>query len=281
MTVIGLPCHEPESDDEGYSEDDDEFGHGPPVPSEGNGDFFNLETFTWGTREPQALLFGREGVFEHISMLGGSRYGPPEDWVSGWQEGSQLSISHRWPRALPQGGVCFYTHAPLQGVVAAQPYYSSYRLQGNGEDPYEGASEGANKDANNDQNDDEEPYCSGVILHYENGGSRVVGQVRLIDENRSIAGEIIRMPKFICLEYVEDEKDAERQRIHFLNEADISENGGHPVHKMSPVERCPWFPKEDPNHKWNHHCYPMDGAIDWWFTQKDTFRVKVRAPWEE
>ncbi|KAK3400349.1 hypothetical protein B0T20DRAFT_349963 [Sordaria brevicollis] len=267
MTVIGLPCHKPDFyEEQGIERDyyEEFYGQGPPCPSQGNGENFNLETFTWGAREPQALVVSLAGSNEYVTMLGGCRYEPPEDWVSGWQEGKQLSISHRFPRTLPWGGLCFYTHAPLNGVVAAQPYYSSQTL-----------------DNNRDVNED--PYCSGFILHYENGGSRVVGQVRLIDANRSIAGEVIHMPKLICLEYMEDGEDedggkeAERQRVHFLTQADI-DSGGHPVHKNSPVERCPWFAaaaSKDPNHEWNHQCYPLDGEIDWWFTEKDAFRVTI------
>ncbi|KAJ4401833.1 hypothetical protein N0V85_005433 [Neurospora sp. IMI 360204] len=117
-----------------------------------------------------------------------------------------------------------------------------------------------------------EPFCSGIIFHYENGGSRVVGEVRLINDRASIAGETIIHPKLICLEWPKRDGSSISQRIHFLTEADI-EKGVHPVHTNPRLGRCTRFPivKESV-------CYPMEGTIDWWFTASERMRVEIRKP---
>lgn len=251
---------------------------------------------------------------------GGYRYGyledvPPNCWVSGWEEAQKVStspgISLRWPRnfPVPFPGAdpddywgCFYTQAPLQNVVAAQMYYHrhSHRRKSIMDCFDDCAADNGEEEKEEEEQDSEEDslkpyYWSGIILHYQNGGSRVVGEVRMIDGGvrspSTPAGKTIVMPKLLCLEEASEEGGhySIGQRMHFLTEANI-ENGGHLVDvkpssssSSSFLGHCPRFNPmpEDSTGARIHKCYYLAGTIDWWFTGLGEFRVRIRAPGEE
>ena len=221
-------------------------------PREGIADFFDQRDFHWGAREPHALLYGFAGKANKLGLLGGYRYEPPEKWVSRRKEVTQQSIPHRWPRVPLYNdeyheNLGYYTSAPLERVVDVQLFYDR-------KSPFGG-----------------ERYCSGIILNYENGSSRVVGLVGLAKDSRaSIVGEKVIHPKLICME-LSDFISFDNQSIHFLTEAEIGE-GLHTVDTKHCYLPCPRFPKQ------NNVCYRMEGSIDWWFTADGKMRVEIRKP---
>ena len=184
-----------------------------------------------------------------MDLLGGYR-GPYEgdpDW-----EGWEGTIPHLWPSNFfslsDEEDLRFYTRAPLRGVVAAQMFYYPARAKRQ-----------------------KHRICSGIIFHYDNGGTRVVGEIRL--ENRAEnAGEIITNPKLICLES-DILPGFDTPKIHFVTESEIDSE----AHDDSCVgwgfENCPRFPGTP------MHCNRMKGIINWWFTarQRDSIEIDGRA----
>lgn len=226
-----------------------EFLQGPTLDDE---QYFRSYFFQWGAKEPQALLYGFSGKENKLDLLGGYRYDPSENWVDGEEAFMEPTIPHRWPPTNisrdNQEDLLFYTFAPLLGVSAVQMFYSRRFVPRGGE-----------------------PFCSGSIFHYEDGGSKVVGEVRLITDRASIAGETIINPKQICLEGPERQTPTS-QRIHFLTETDI-EKGVHPVKPCPFGIKCTRFPLVHES-----ICYPMEGTIDWWFTASERMLVEIRKP---
>ncbi|EGZ73344.1 hypothetical protein NEUTE2DRAFT_127701 [Neurospora tetrasperma FGSC 2509] len=229
-SVIGLPCHDPPRDDP-TSEGPDE-------------DEFYKDELWWGQRDPIALVYGIPGKRNFLSMLGGYRGTPPAK--PKW-EGWEGIIPHIWHSNLfrldDDEDLRFYTRAPLRGVVAAQMfYYPSRRNRPTGR------------------------VCSGIIFHYDNGGSRVVGEIRL--ENRAkLAGETIINPKLICLE-----RDIlpgfHTPNIHFVTESEI-ESGAHPNDSSWNFDECP----RCPGRAFTYH--PMRGTINWWFTARQRNSIGI------
>lgn len=201
--------------------------------------------------DPQALLYGFSGKENKLGLLGGYRYDPWETWVGGRSASRHPTIPHRWPQTTfnsrdNQEDLPFYTFAPLAGVTAVQMFYSTRFVP---------------------RNHGGEPFCSGIIFHYVDGGSKVVGEVRLINDRTSTAGERIVNPKRICLEIPWESSTS--QRIHFLTETDI-EKGVHPTGTREEI-RCTRFPIVKKS-----ICYPMEGVIHWWFTASERMRVEIR-----
>ncbi|KAK3400350.1 hypothetical protein B0T20DRAFT_496797 [Sordaria brevicollis] len=248
-TVIGLPCPRFVFDT---------FAVNPGGLVEGDEEFFNTGTFLWGAREPDALLYGLQGNRTNVNLLGAYRY-DPETWVPGRKSTDEpVPIPHRWPwPRLPsrdnQEDLSFHTYAPLEGVVSAQMFYSTGFVP-----------------------DLEEHRCSGIIFHYQNGGSRVVGEVRLLNDRASIIGETILHPKLICLELPHQERPTV-QRLHFLKETEI-ERGVHPVGENGVLNTsiyagtCTRFPTA-----WAGIVWRMEGILDWWFTATERMRVAIRV----
>ena len=230
-------------------DDEDEFNQGPTL---GDEDYFRSRDFQWGAKEPHALLYGFSSVGHRLNMLGGYRYDPSENWVSGRKEFREWTIPHRWPGTVTsrdnQEDLLFHTFAPLAGVTAVQMFYSRRVV------PRE-----------------REPFCSGIIFHYEDGGSKVVGEVRLLNDRASIAGETITNPKLVCLETPRETSTS--QRIHFLTETDDIEEGVHSFNPYNARTKCNRFPLVQ-----DITCYPMEGTIDWWFSASERMRVEIWKP---
>ncbi|KAK3400366.1 hypothetical protein B0T20DRAFT_408489 [Sordaria brevicollis] len=232
-TVIGLPCHD--------SHDDDPDWEGP---DEDEGDFFDREEFFWGHRNPTALLYGIPGKMKWLDMLAGYRHPPPPkpEW-----EGWTGTLHHLWPYGLfsfdDKEDLRYYTHAPLGGVVAVQMFYYPTKVK-----------------------NPKRRICSGVILHYENGGSRAVGEIRLEDRSK-LAEEMVIKPKLICLES-DLLPGFDTPSIHFVSEADY-ESGAHDEYPQYSLDGCPRFPGVDMK------CYPLKGRLNWWFTARQRNSIEI------
>ncbi|ESA42921.1 uncharacterized protein NCU06320 [Neurospora crassa OR74A] len=232
-SVIGLPCPDPPRDDPRWE-----------GPDEDEGDFFDKEEFFWGQRNPIALVYGIPGKKKYVDMLAGYRSTPPAK--PKW-EGWTGTIPHLWPSGLfsldDDADLRFYTRAPLRGVVAAQMFYYPSR-----------------------RNRPTERVCSGIIFHYDNGGSRVVGEIRL--ENRAkLAGETIINPKLICLE-CDILPGFDTPNIHLVTESEV-ESGAHPDDWGWSFDDCPRFPGMA------FTCHPMRGTINWWFTARQRNSIEI------
>lgn len=234
-SVIGLPCPDPPEDDPDWE-----------GPIEDEEDFFEKSEFLWDQVNPKALVFGFCGKTKYLNLLGGYRGPKPKKYE--W-EGFEGFIPHRWPRDLfcfdDEADLRYYTCAPLRGVVAAQMYfYPSHSKRS------------------------KQRICSGIIFHYDHGGSRVVGEIRLQDRAK-LAGEMIINPKLICLES-EILPGFDTPNIHFVTECDIQSEAHHGYTSWAPHE-CPKFPGVSMT------CYPMKGTIDWWFTANKRNSIVIRA----
>lgn len=198
----------------------------------------------WGQRDPKALVYGIPGKKNYVDMLGGYRgtlSAKPEG--KGWIG----MIPHLWPRGLfslnKEEDLRFYTRAPLRGVVAAQMFF----YPSNPKRP-------------------KRRICSGIIFHYVNGGSRVVGEIRL--ENRAkLAGEMAIKPKFICLE-CDMLPGFDTPNIHLVTESEI-ESESHPDDMGWSLDQCPQFPGIPMT------SYPFKGTINWWFTASQRNSIEI------
>ncbi|KAK3339486.1 hypothetical protein B0H65DRAFT_580926 [Neurospora tetraspora] len=232
-TVIGLPCLEPPEDNFNWE-----------GPDEDEEDFFDKRDFMWGQRDPVALVYGFLGKRKYLDLLGGyrgTRLAKPK-----W-EGWRGTIPHLWPSGLfsldDEEDLRFYTRAPLRGVVAAQMFfYPSHPKR------------------------PKQRVCSGIIFHYDNGGSRVVGEIRLEDRAK-LAGDMIINPKLICLE-CEILPGFDTPNIHFVTESEI-ESEAHPDEAGWSFDDCPQFPGIAMT------CHPMRGIINWWFTARQRNSIEI------
>jgi len=177
-------------------------------------DGYPTEDFLLGEERPKALMYDtKPNYWRHISVLGAY----PQEEPS---EDGTAAFRHARSSSSPFWGPSYLSSAPLANVVRLQVFHAS-----NGSD---------------------RPLCRGILLEYENGAQRALGECRYgVDPT-----ETWSRPTSICVM----EMTVPRQ----------SGNGTRTVMHVSGASSCSHKHDDD-----GWACFAMVGNLEFWFDTEE------------